>query len=363
MDKSYGEFIKYHRLKSGFTSQRQLADKSGVSRTTISRVEKEEQKPEPNTLKKLAVYLKTTSYGELMINAGYWDPLDKDTQLLTEIHEKERDTLELILKYLKTIVDDEGYFPHQYHKEIFEIFSGYSDSSGLPVDLGNQARSFDGWYETDYLYNLHFNHDDYSDSYIAEGISEFNIYYNYSTIKHGMQNLEDNFTFLSTSLGEFLDKLKVFCNKHGFSIKENPPPVVSSKKPETVKIPILGDITCADPIFTEENFSGHRIALPGDLPTGDLVYLQAKGDSMNPTVPDGTWVLIRVQKEVRNGQLAAVTLNGYSVAVLRRVKKQGDMLILLPDNNEFEPVFVTEDNPVLIIGVAVRTEQIFNYNW
>ncbi|MFD1335762.1 helix-turn-helix domain-containing protein [Oceanobacillus iheyensis] len=78
----YGKFIKQHRLASGFRSQRQLAEESGVSRTTISRVEKEEQKPSVETLKELAPYLKSTSYVELMVACGYWgeedllEPLD-----------------------------------------------------------------------------------------------------------------------------------------------------------------------------------------------------------------------------------------------------------------------------------------------
>jgi len=70
---SYGEFIKRHRLASGFKSQRRLADKSGISTSTISRIEKEIQKPEARTLKTLAQFLHTTSYVELMVVCGYWD--------------------------------------------------------------------------------------------------------------------------------------------------------------------------------------------------------------------------------------------------------------------------------------------------
>lgn len=73
MEQKAGEFFKYHRIASGFKSQRQLADESGVSRTTISRLELDGQKPSVETLKELAKHLKTTSLVEMMVVCGYWD--------------------------------------------------------------------------------------------------------------------------------------------------------------------------------------------------------------------------------------------------------------------------------------------------
>mgnify|MGYP001248588970 CR=1 FL=1 len=66
-----GEFVALHRKKSGFTSQRKLADESGISSATISRIEKNLQKPSPDTLRTLALSLGSTSYRELMIQSGY----------------------------------------------------------------------------------------------------------------------------------------------------------------------------------------------------------------------------------------------------------------------------------------------------
>ena len=69
----YGDFIKKHRIASGYKSQRQLALASGVSAPTISRMEKEIQKRLVETLKELAPYLKTTNLFELMAICDYWD--------------------------------------------------------------------------------------------------------------------------------------------------------------------------------------------------------------------------------------------------------------------------------------------------
>lgn len=68
-----GKFIAYHRVKSGFKSQRQLADKTGISSATISRIESGIQRPNVETLKVLSQHLHTTSLVELMVVCGYWD--------------------------------------------------------------------------------------------------------------------------------------------------------------------------------------------------------------------------------------------------------------------------------------------------
>lgn len=71
-----GEFIAKHRKESGFRSQRELAYKTGISSATISRIEKNIQKPNPETLKELAPHLRSTSLVELMVVCGYWDDED-----------------------------------------------------------------------------------------------------------------------------------------------------------------------------------------------------------------------------------------------------------------------------------------------
>lgn len=127
--------------------------------------------------------------------------------------------------------------------------------------------------------------------------------------------------------------------------------------PATVKVPIMGKIACGDPIYAEENFSGYRYESPDMLPSGKLVYLEAKGDSMEPTIPNGSYVLIREQPSVEYGEIAAVLVNGDTEITLKRVKRQGDTVILMPDNPSHEPYIITADNPARIIGKAVRYTQ------
>jgi len=123
---------------------------------------------------------------------------------------------------------------------------------------------------------------------------------------------------------------------------------------ESVHIPILGEIACGDPIYAEENFSGYRTEPKESVPSGNIYYLQAKGDSMEPTIPNGSWVLIREQPDVENGEIAAVLVNGDTEATLKRIRKQGDTIILTPDNSRHNPIIANEENPVKIIGKAIR---------
>lgn len=71
MNIGFGEFIKRHRILSGFRKQSNLAHKSGLSAATISRIEKEIQVPEVKTLQQLALCLHSTTYKELMDVCGY----------------------------------------------------------------------------------------------------------------------------------------------------------------------------------------------------------------------------------------------------------------------------------------------------
>ncbi|MCS1383233.1 XRE family transcriptional regulator [Lysinibacillus sphaericus] len=135
------------------------------------------------------------------------------------------------------------------------------------------------------------------------------------------------------------------------------PTNIISLSPTTVKIPVLGKIACGDPITAEENLIGYRYESPDFLPSGKLIYLQAKGDSMDPTIPNGSYVLIREQPDVENGEIAAVLVNGDTEATLKRVKKQGDTVFLMPDNPRHDPYVVTANNPARIIGKAIRFTQ------
>lgn len=123
---------------------------------------------------------------------------------------------------------------------------------------------------------------------------------------------------------------------------------------ETIKIPLLGTIACGDPILADENIAGYLSEPTDFLPSGKLFYLRAKGQSMEPTIKDGSLVLIRQQPDVEDGEIAAVLFTDDNEATLKRIKRAGPTVILMPDNREYEPIIASDSNPVRILGKAVR---------
>ena len=75
---------------------------------------------------------------------------------------------------------------------------------------------------------------------------------------------------------------------------------------------------------------------------------------MVPTIPANSYVLIREQENVEDGEIAAVLVNGDTEATLKRVKRQGEIVLLVADNPSYTPYIVTEDNPARILGKAVK---------
>lgn len=154
-----------------------------------------------------------------------------------------------------------------------------------------------------------------------------------------------------------LDQIDTFSKALGLDPKEvlgfNDDSNISLVK-SIIRIPIIGEIACGDPITAQENISGYVEESTENLPSGELFYLKAKGSSMEPTIPNGSNVLIREQPEVEDGEIAAVLVNGDTEATLKRVKHQGNIIILIPDNQEYNPYIITADNPAKILGKAIR---------
>lgn len=123
---------------------------------------------------------------------------------------------------------------------------------------------------------------------------------------------------------------------------------------DKVYIPVLGTIACGDPILASENIDGYVEEIAETLPMGKLFYLHSRGDSMVPTIPQGSNVLIRQQEVVEDGEVAAVLVNGDTEATLKRVKRQGNLVLLVADNPEYDPIVITKDNPARIIGKAIK---------
>lgn len=122
------------------------------------------------------------------------------------------------------------------------------------------------------------------------------------------------------------------------------------------RIPVLGEIACGLPILAEENVSEY-VTIPLELIASDeseYFFLKAEGQSMVPTIMPGSKVLIHQQDTVEKGKIAAVLFLDSGEATLKRIKYSGNMLFLSPGNMEYDPIIVTEDINIKILGRAVQ---------
>lgn len=142
-----------------------------------------------------------------------------------------------------------------------------------------------------------------------------------------------------------------------FSDNTTPLPSNVVPLPQMKKIPLVGQIACGTPILAEENITDY-IDLPAHI-SADYA-LTCKGDSMvNIGISDGDVVYIRQQKEVENGQVAAVMV-GEDEATLKRFYYNDGIVQLVAENSAIPPkVYVGEAiNQVHVIGLAVAYTHI-----
>ena len=124
---------------------------------------------------------------------------------------------------------------------------------------------------------------------------------------------------------------------------------------ELKRFPMLGDIACGVPKYTNEDRESYVMA--GTNINADFC-LRASGDSMvGARILDGDIVFIRKQDMVENGEIAAVVVNNDSEATLKRLYYYPDkgVLILKPENPAYEDLIFSgnELNQVHVLGKAM----------
>ncbi len=123
---------------------------------------------------------------------------------------------------------------------------------------------------------------------------------------------------------------------------------------DLAKVPVLGDIQAGYPVTAVENIEGYRPVTKDQIRNGDYFYLKVRGESMiNSRIHPGDYVLIKKQNTVKNGKIAVVSID--NEATLKKVYQKENQLILQPDNPDYEPIIVFDEN-VRIIGKVVKVE-------
>lgn len=127
---------------------------------------------------------------------------------------------------------------------------------------------------------------------------------------------------------------------------------LTGEEVDSLKLPLLSEISAGLPIYMNEEYEEY-FYIPHDVirSNKDLFMLKVKGNSMiDAGIDDGDYVVIKKDNNLNKRSIVAVEVDGH--ATLKKFEVQGNKLILLPENINYEPIVVSADE-ARIIGRAI----------
>ena len=127
---------------------------------------------------------------------------------------------------------------------------------------------------------------------------------------------------------------------------------------QAIRIPIVGRIRAGEPVLAEQQLEGHVVvdgAWLGTKPSSgpaEHFALKVRGESMiNAGILDGDFVIVRQQPTAEDGDIVVALLG--DDATVKRFFKQNDLVRLQPEHPTMEPLLVTKDQPLTILGKVI----------
>ncbi|MCD1127024.1 transcriptional repressor LexA [Jinshanibacter sp. LJY008] len=130
---------------------------------------------------------------------------------------------------------------------------------------------------------------------------------------------------------------------------------------EDAGLPLIGRVAAGEPLLAQEHVESHYQIDPALFrPHADFL-LRVSGMSMKDIgIMDGDLLAVHKTQDVRNGQVVVARID--DEVTVKRLKKQGNVVELLPENEEFSPIVVDlREQSLTIEGLAVGV--IRNGDW
>src|SRR5881628_1626172 len=122
---------------------------------------------------------------------------------------------------------------------------------------------------------------------------------------------------------------------------------------EGLGLPLIGRVAAGSPILAEEHVE-RRCQVDPTLfqPRADYL-LKVRGMSMRDAgILDGDLLAVHSTREARSGQIVVARL--HDEVTVKRFKRQGSQVQLLPENSDFEPINIDlKTDPFAIEGLGV----------
>ncbi|MCM2431075.1 transcriptional repressor LexA [Streptomyces sp. RKAG337] len=116
-----------------------------------------------------------------------------------------------------------------------------------------------------------------------------------------------------------------------------------------VRVPLVGRIAAGTPMLAEQHIDDILVLPRQVVGSGNLFVLTVTGESMiDAHIADGDHVVVREQPSAENGDIVAAMLDGN--ATVKRLKRDGNNVWLLPANDSYQPIW---GNEATILGKVV----------
>ncbi|MBK6972919.1 MAG: transcriptional repressor LexA [Candidatus Methylophosphatis roskildensis] len=118
-------------------------------------------------------------------------------------------------------------------------------------------------------------------------------------------------------------------------------------------LPLIGRVAAGSPILATEHVQGRYQVDPTMFKPRADYLLRVRGMSMRDAgILDGDLLAVHQTTEVRSGQIVVARL--HDEVTVKRLRRKGSIVELLPENPEFAPIVVdTRSEPLVIEGLAV----------
>jgi repressor LexA len=119
--------------------------------------------------------------------------------------------------------------------------------------------------------------------------------------------------------------------------------------PDKVRnVPLVGRVAAGIPLLAQENIED-SFALPAEIAGESAFMLKVKGESMiEAGILNGDYLIVRQQPVADNGDIIVALVD--DEATVKRFYKQGDRIILKPENKSMESIIISN---VTILGKVI----------
>lgn len=125
------------------------------------------------------------------------------------------------------------------------------------------------------------------------------------------------------------------------------------ESPQSLGLPIIGQVAAGNPILAEANIEDYCTLAPEFFSPAASYFLRVRGMSMkNAGILDGDLLAVHSTQDVHNGQIVVARLD--DEVTVKRFKREGHQVWLLPENDTFEPIEIDlREQPLFIEGLGV----------